>query len=226
MGEIKYLIIAILLCATAQAQTLPIRLVIVKHSHATPLQQQQIARAGLARLKEAGVSHPISKIKIVRDSLKKNSISEYVSRIDSWSKLAYRKGWCNYSQQCHLSLPPVFDSRGTDYGGGVAYDVCEPKWLSYSIARAANGRGESRIQTSITSTAHEVGHLDGAEHDSSSANLMHPAALQFGEVKLPWTLFSKELIDICLLEENERKQSRYGFSVRSFNNKIVERLQP
>lgn len=221
----KYLLIAILLCATAQAQTLPINLVIVKHKFATPLQQQQIVRLGLVRLKETGVIHPVSSIKVVRDSLKRNSLRDYSSRLDAWSNLAYRKGWCRKDNPCHLSLPPVFDASGADYGGGVAYGSCEPRSASYSIARMLNGRRQSRLLSSITTTSHEVAHLDGAEHHGGR-HIMNPDALSFGEVKLPWSLFSKELIDICMLEEKERKQSKYGFSVRAFNNKIVERLQP
>lgn len=203
------------LMASSEAQTLPVNVVIVKHKFATPLQQLQMVQLGLARLKEAGVLHPVSKVTIVNDTLKRNSIKQYQSRLDSWTNLAYKKGWCFRGQRCHFSLPPVFDSYGIDYGGGVAMGACtvtDRHDSSFSIQRMRNGKGAARVHPSITSAAHENGHNDGAEHDEvDKPYIMHPDALKYGEVRLPWSLDSKLLIDVCLYDEKIRKVSLYGF---------------
>lgn len=222
------------LIAGAQAQTLPVNIVIVKHRFATPLQQLQMVQLGLVRLKETGVLHPVNKVTIVNDTLKRNGVKQYQSRLDSWTNLAYKKGWCFRGQRCHFSLPPVFDSSGVDYGGGVAMGACtvtDKHDSSFSIQRMMNGKKQARIQSSITSAAHENGHNDGAEHDEIDKPLiMHPDALKFGDVKLPWSLESKELIDSCLVQEKIRAVSLYGFSNPGYkrlklSGKIVEPLR-
>jgi hypothetical protein len=184
---LTYLAIVIALCwliaGVAEAQ--PIDLVIVKHKFATPLQQQQISEQGFAKLLQAGKRHPLGKLTVVDDTLKLNDISQYTSRLGDWQTLAYEKGWCRHSRQCHLSLPPVFDSNGVDYGGGVADGQCKPRAASYSIARMLNKRNQARLYSSITDVAHEVGHLDGAGHDQDTPNIMDEAASsKYGEVSL------------------------------------------
>ena len=220
--------------AGAEAQTLPVNLVIVKHRFAKPLQQQQMVQLGLARLAETGVLHPVNKITIVNDSLKKNSIKQYQSRLDSWTNLAYKKGWCFRGQRCHFSLPPIFDSAGIDYGGGVAMATCtvtDKHDASFSIQRMMNGKRLVRVQSSITSAAHENAHNDGAEHDEvDKPFIMHFDALKYGDIKLPWSLESKELIDVCMLDEGLRQTSRYGFGNPNYkrlklSGKIIEPLR-
>jgi len=234
---LAYLALVVLLCwlvAGAEAQTLPVNVVIVKHRFATPLQQTQLIKLGLARLTETGISHPINKLTIVTDSLNKNSIKQYTSRLDSWTNLAYKKGWCVRGQRCHFSLPPVFDAKGIDYGGGVAMGACtvtDKHDSSFSIQRMMNGKRLARIQSSITSAAHENGHNDGAEHDEvDRPYIMHPDALKYGEVRLPWSTDSKMLIDACLFEEKIRPVSKYGFGRPKFmrvklSGKISEPLR-
>jgi len=211
------------LVAGAEAQTIPTRLVIVKHPYATALEQTILVRQGLERLRETGVNPSITKISVVRDSLNRNKISQYQSRLDSWANLAYKKGWCADDQTCFLALPPVNDGK-VNYQGGVAQDSCAPYWAAYAILRMRNDVGQARAAASRTAVAHEFGHLMGAEHDEEDRPyIMHPAALKYGEVRLPWSQFSKDLIDICLVEEGIRATSKYGFGNPNFKGRRLKR---
>lgn len=226
----KLLLTLLLLAATAQAETIPLRLVIVKHPWATPAEQLILAKQGLARLKETGVTPKISSVKITRDLLNRNKTTQYVGRLDSWQNLAYRKGWCKEGEVCFMLLPPIFDGKYY-YQGGVADSVCVPYDAAYVIVRMRNEDGSPKVKASITAVAHEFGHLMGTEHDEEDKPyIMHPAALKFGEATLPWSQFSKDLVDVCLVEEKIRATSIYGFGnpnfkgakTRSFKGKVVE----
>jgi len=229
MNKIGYILalLSLLISTSAQAQEVATYLLIVKHRFATPAQQQALVKDGLKRLNKLGVNPKIVKIKVVSDRLNKNLLSQYTSRLDAWYKFATQKGYCKKGELCHLSLPPVFDSAGVDYGGGVAFDSCSMGSdynASFSIARIKNGKGLPRVEASKTSTAHEVGHNVGAEHYDKKANIMNSDALKFGEVALPWVKETSFLVDACMYYDGNRKVSKYGF--RSFRGKIVEPLQP
>jgi hypothetical protein len=205
----------------AEAETIPVQIVIVKHKQASTLEQQQIAKLGFARNKEVGVQHVITRISVVNDSLKKNRLQQYVSRLDSWANYAYKKKLCDKEQYCFLLLPPVVDQDNNDYGGGVSSGVCDyfsDKNYAYAIIRMRNSSKQSRLFTSITSVAHEIGHLNGAEHDEGSKPyIMHPAALSFGEKILKWSSDSKLYIKTC-------NSDRFIDPVIRSNKKIVEAL--
>lgn len=210
--------------SSAQAQVIPIRVLIVKHEWATVRQQEAILRAGLKRMKETGVSHPIDRIIVKKDFYKKNDANkDYVKRLNVWNTLARQQGICGPKFRCHMLLPPVVDKDGISYGGGVAFGLGSDVYGSYfdtaySIARIRNNAGLPRTASSITAVAHEQGHLNGAEHEDGR-NIMHPAALGLGELPLPWALFSKELIDITMLELGLRKKSFYGFNDPNWNGR-------
>lgn len=175
------------------AKAQPVDLVIVKHNQATTQQQLQITQLGFSKLLQAGKNHTVSKLTITSDILLLNKLEQYTSRGDNWYNLAIRNKWCRKSVQCHLSLPPVFDANGVDYGGGVAQGQCKPRGYSYSIIRAKNLKGLPRLTSSVTNAAHEVAHLDGAGHDDSGANIMDSAAGgRYGEANLN---FNKKAID-------------------------------
>ncbi len=211
----------------SEGQTIPTRLVTVKHDWASTNEQLIMARAGLIRLNETGVNPLITKITVVKDTLKRNKVSQYASRLTSWQNLAYSKKWCKPNEVCFMLLPPVFDGK-VHLQGGVAQAACDPYGAAYAIARVRNDTGEPRVKASLTAIAHEFGHLQGSEH-VKSYNIMDPAALRFGEVILPWSLEAKEYIDACLIDEDVRQTSKYGFGnpnfkTRSFKGKIVEEL--
>lgn len=215
---------------SAYSQVIPIRVLIVKHEYATVRQQEAILRAGLKRMKETGVSHPIDKIIVKKDFYKKNDADkDYVKRLSIWNQLARQKGICGPNFRCHMLLPPVVDKEGISYGGGVAFGIGSEVYggyfdTAYSIARIRNGAGSPRVQSSITAVAHEQGHLNGAEH-VDGRNIMHPAALGFGESPLPWFLFTRELIDITMLELGLRKKSLFGFNNPNWNGRKAIRRE-
>ncbi len=217
LSALVFMILAYLIITglTAEAQTIPTDVVIVRHSLATVTEQRTMAKLGLARTKSAGVNQPINKITITKDLCLANSTKEYTNRgFDCWKKLAYKKGWCSKSSRCHVLKPPVVD-KGIDYGGGVAQGLCTVNSgndFSYAIARTQNGKGLPRVGMSINVIAHENGHNNGAEHEEEDLPfVMHPDAGKYGNVPLSYSLFSKELIDICMLEVGLRKTSFYGF---------------
>lgn len=212
-------------CQASYAQVIPIRVLIVKHPYATVRQQEAILRAGLKRHKELGITYKIDKITVKKDFYKKNDANkDYVKRLNVWNSFAREKGICGYPFRCHMLLPPVVDKNGISYGGGVAFGIGSDVYggyfdTAYSIARMKNVYGAPRVFSSYTAVAHEQGHLNGAEHDPGY-NIMDPAALGLGESILPWTQFSKDLVDITMVEIGLRKKSLYGFGDPNWNGKV------
>lgn len=222
----RYILTILLLASTAQAQTVPTDLVIVRHKFATVAAQQSILKAGLRRQSELGVTQPISKVTITKDVCPNtNHIKHYTGKgFDCWLKAAYRNGWCSKGKRCHVSKGPIYDDKGIDYSGGVAIGSCtvlDSQDFSFSIARTTNGKGVPKTGLSITTVAHENAHNNGAEHDEDGKPyIMHPDAGKYGNQVLQFSRFSKELVDICMMEKGLRQTSKYGFGNPNYKGKI------
>lgn len=192
----RFLLAFLLSCSLAEAQTIPVNIVIVKHSYATPTEQQVYLRYAIERIKELGVTLKIKKLKIVSDTIKQNSLKQYTKRLSPWQNLAHYKGWCSDKEMCFMLLPPVF--VGTEaFGGGVAQGICRVTGTAYAIARKYNSFGVNRSLSSITAMSHELGHLLGASHIDTKT-IMNDAAMSIGELRLPWDIVSREQVNRCV----------------------------
>jgi hypothetical protein len=217
VGLVTWLLFTADTWAQAKQVVLPIRLVVVERSDISNADQVKLAQAGFDRFLDMRrrSSYPVYfgkgqsergynfnkgiKIKVVetyfiKDALQDNSIDNYVSRLHNW--YGYIKALELVKDKkvpTFMLLPPVVDSNGDSYMGGVANGLCTFKsgGYAYAIVRNKNQYGDDRRLVSASVVAHELGHLFGAEHVDFQGlkvepNIMYYASGVFGNIKLPW----------------------------------------
>ena len=135
------------------------------------------------------------------------SLVDYRDRLDAAIELVNQAGIDSSDALVHILLPPVYDSSGVDYGGGVASGTCTINTLngySYSISRKKNLAGEDRQEQSVVSALHEISHSLGATHTDNVdpvPNIMYQDAISYvrEDATLPWSQVTIAEIRACFL---------------------------
>lgn len=79
----------------------------------------------------------------------------------------------------HVIAPPVMVDGRLYYAGMSLQCSIANGAYSYSNAEKFNTAGDKRYRHSLNAMVHEILHTLGAQHDQSSANIMHEAASKY-----------------------------------------------
>lgn len=208
----KYLFTILLLCLSAEAQikqTFRTAVVAIVRDDISVTEQLSLYAKGISRLPEASVNAKVTSVVILPDVLQQNSLEQYSSRLRSWSNWYDKNFKRSRYEHVHFLLPPVVDSNGSNYGGGVAGAICTTTRMvsrkySYSIMRLKSDVGEDRREHSSISALHETLHNLGANHKEIRnfkpwINVMHPDALSLVSKYSPLPILrqTKTEVEFC-----------------------------
>jgi hypothetical protein len=176
----KTLLLSLLLSTPALAET-PVRVVLLGATGA-PMAQQMALISAVARTKLDGAGKPIAVTKLaIRPTdpcVAQNTLQGFPEQFYCYEKIAQGLRRFRSGPTIVVSGPMV--ANGQLYIGGAARGNACSRHVSRRVAWAAltpaNAAGESRINASGITMAHELGHVFGATH-ASDVSIMSTNAI-------------------------------------------------
>jgi hypothetical protein len=170
-------LLALLLCAsTAVAELKPVRIQFVRVVDGATMSRAETLRV-TKKVREAYLKlrlvFTFSGLRQVRVGFGPGLVAD---RLNYARRVERRVRGRTRGYRTHVFVPMSTDG----YSWGYAFGP-----VSVGTATSYNLRGEPRFWHTVTTAAHEIGHLLGADHDDREPNLMHSNALAFVNNNVP-----------------------------------------
>jgi hypothetical protein len=143
------------------------------------------------------IKNPYSKLKL---------LSQRQHILSAWKRYFNRKS----KSEINLAILPPLQDFNAIWLAGIANQICAINRITpvaYSNAEEFNFENQPRFLHSIFGATHEIGHLLGAQHDSSlPKSIMHPDPLSTIDETGPLKFSNKSKKEIfnCLKDKNDR----------------------